>query len=118
MLRKALESISGEHTLHDDTTVARRPGQLIAVQALQVLRETYLTELESLLQERVETIPAGASSKHIISWATGGRADPDAITIDKQAGAAYVPYDETLGETRDRMNIAMQLTRLYIKNTT
>ena len=118
MLRKALESISGEHTLQEDTAVARLPGQLIAVRNWRGLRNTDLAELEILLQERVETIPAGASSKQIISWATGGRIDPDAITMDEQASVAYVPYDESFRETRDRMTIAMQLTGLYIKNTT
>ena len=118
MLRKALESISGEHTLQEDTAVARLPGQLIAVRNWRGLRNTDLAELEILLQERVETIPAGASSKQIISWATGGRIDPDAITMDEQASVAYVPYDESFRETRDRMNVAMQLTGLYIKNTT
>ena len=118
MLRKALESISGEHTLQEDTAVARLPGQLIAVRNWRGLGNINLAELEILLQERVETIPAGASSKQIISWATGGKIDPDAITMGEQAGVAYVPYDESFRETRDRMNVAMQLTGLYIKNTT
>ena len=118
MLRKALESIAGEHTLQDDTAVARLPGQLIAVRNWPGLRESDVKELEFLLQERVEIIPAGASSKQLISWATGGRIRPEAIAIDEEAGAAYVPYDESFGETRVRMNIAMQLTGLYIKNTT
>ena len=118
MLRKALESISGEHTLQEDTAVARLPGQLIAVRNWRGLGNINLAELEILLQERVETIPAGASSKQIISWATGGKIDPDAITMGEQAGGAYVPYDESFRETRDRMNVAMQLTGLYIKNTT
>ena len=118
LVQKALESIPGAPTLQEDTAVARLPGQLIAVRNRGTLRKTDLAELESLLQERVETVPVTASSKEIISWATGGRTHPDAITTDDQAGAAYVPYDENSGETRDRMNIAMQLTGLYIKNTT
>ena len=118
LLQLALESIPGAPTLQEDTAVARVPGQLIAVRNRRALRKTDLAELESLLQERVETVPVTASSKEIISWATGGRTHPDAITTDNQSGAAYVPYDESFGGTGDRMTIAMQLTGLYIKNTT
>ena len=98
--------------------MARVPGQLITVRNRRALRKTDLAELESLLQERVETVPVTASGKEVISWATGGRTHPDAITTDNQSGAAYVPYDESFEGTRDRMTIAMQLTGLYIKNTT
>ena len=118
MLLKALESIPGAPQLQDDTAVARVPGRLIAVQNWRDPMETDLGELESLLQERVEIVPAMASDKEIISWATGGRIHPDAIATDNQARTAYLPYDENLGETQDRMTAAMQLTGLYIKNTT
>ena len=118
LLQKALESIPGAPQLQEDTAVARVPGQLIAVRNRRALRKTDLAELESLLQERVETVPVTASNKEIISWATGGRTHPDAITTDNQSGAAYVPYDESFEGTKDRMTIAMQLTGLYIKNTT
>ena len=118
MLQKALESIPGAPTLQEDTAVARLPGQLIAVRNRRALRKNDLAELESLLQERIETVPVTASDKEIISWATGGRTHPDAITTDNQAGAAYVPYDENSGETKARITVAIQLTGLYIKNTT
>ena len=118
LLQLALESIPGAPQLQEDTAVARVPGQLIAVRNRRALRKTDLAELESLLQERVETVPVTASNKEIISWATGGRTHPDAITTDNQSGAAYVPYDESFEGTKDRMTIAMQLTGLYIKNTT
>ena len=118
LLQKALESIPGAPTLPEDTDVARVLGQLITVRNRRALRKTDLTELESLLQERVETVPVTASSKEIISWATGGRTHPDSITTDDQSGAAYVPYDESIGGTGDRMSIAMQLTGLHIKNIT
>ena len=117
MLWKAMESIPGAPTLPEDTAIARQPGQLIGVRNLHGLSETDLKEIESLLQERIEIIPAGATCKQVISWATGGRINPDAIITDVQAGAAYLPYDENSGETRDRMTVAMQFTGLYIKNT-
>ena len=118
LLQLALESIPGAPTLQENTAVARVPGQLITVRNRRALRKTDLAELGSLLQERVETVPVTASGKEVISWATGGRTHPDAITTDNQSGAAYVPYDESFEGTRDRMTIAMQLTGLYIKNTT
>ena len=72
MLQKAIESIPGAPTLQEDTAVARMPGQLIAIKNRRALRKHDLAKLESLLQERIETIPVRASGKDIISWATGG----------------------------------------------
>ena len=114
MLQKALENIPGAPQLPEGTQVARVPGRLVAVRTSSALS----AELESLLQERVETLPAAASDKQIISWATGERTHPYAITTDTEAGAAYVPYDDNFEETGDRRTVAMQLTGLYIKKTT
>ncbi len=113
MLQKALENIPGAPQLPEDTAAARVPGKLVAVRNSSTLP----AELDSLMQERVETLPAAASDKQIISWATGERVYPYTITTDTEAGAARVPHYNDFEEAGDSMTVAMQLTGLYIKKT-
>ena len=95
MLRKALESISGEHTLQEDTAVARLPGQLIASGTGGVWGTLTWQSLKSSCRNGSKPFRPGHQANRSSVWATGGKIDPDAITMGEQAGVAYVPYDES-----------------------
>ena len=115
-LQKALERVNGEVEIPAGVTVARVPGQLMVVKGGNTLNETTIGELESSLQERVETIPAQRSQRQLIEWATREKSAQADITIDNRRATARATYDEEDLEPLVMVKVARQLTGLNITN--
>ena len=66
ILQEALERVNGWVELPTGASVARVPGQVMVIKGENTLYKMTIRQLELLLQERVETIPARRSRKQLI----------------------------------------------------
>ena len=118
ILQEALERVNGWVELPTGASVARVPGQVMVIKGGNTLYKMTIRQLELLLQERVETIPARRSRKQLIEWCTRGKSGQGDITIDDLRATARATYDGEDQETLVMVSIGRQLTGLNIINET
>ena len=118
ILQEALERVNGWVELPTGASVARVPGQVMVIKGGNTLYKMTIRQLELLLQERVETIPARRSRKQLVEWCTRGKSGQGDITIDDLRATARATYDGEDQETLVMVSIGRQLTGLNIINET
>ena len=118
MVTYALEREGNDTSLLDLITIARAPGQGMAVRARNdaALTKDNIRAIQEAVQEPVEVIPSLWSDRRVIQWAIDLEG-ADEIDIDQRRGTAQVKHATRSPETPARTIMAEQITGLNIINT-
>ena len=114
----ALERTGDDTRLLDPMTIARAPGQGIAVRSTNntAITSDNVKAIQEAIQEPIEVIPSPWSDRQVAQWAIDLEGS-DEIGIDQARGTAQVKHANRSPETPSRTIMVEQITGLHIINS-
>ena len=118
LITEAIRIIGAEGLETYVQAVARVPGNtsLILLNDGTVFPREQRDELYRLMSERIGFIYDSNNKKILISRVLGKDIDRNSISIEGKIGVAHVPLQDASPNTKNRVRLAQQLSRLLIMN--